>query len=234
MKKYRPIVMPGVRDIFDDCNSATTKYDADVNNNYGVFGWCTIPSKTMVNMEYDEQSIIVPSSYDRHNRVGGSNFLQMDNDLAGIYRRWVGPKSDEGWEESTAANSWCYLYNTRDWTYFLRPFFDIKQNNDLYTLRLDTYPEGRKPDNSNHLNGVVFEGSCDSRMDDISFGEVVATCEFLAKRIHSEGNLKTLAERYTNMISYADLKRLTSVGDDMNAVYGSECKSLPSDFKVPF
>lgn len=86
VKKYRPIIMPNVRDIFNDCSSASdTKYEADVDNNYGVFGWCTIPSKTMVNMEYNEQSIIVPSSYDHHNRIGGSNFLQMDKDFEKVY-----------------------------------------------------------------------------------------------------------------------------------------------------
>ena len=75
MKKYRPIIVPKVREIFNKCINDYTKYDVDVNNDYGVFGWCTIPSKTMVNMQYNEQSIIVPSSYDHHNRVGGRNFL---------------------------------------------------------------------------------------------------------------------------------------------------------------
>jgi hypothetical protein len=76
VKKYRPVIMPNVRDIFNDCHTASnTKYDADIDNNYGVFGWCTIPSKTMVNMEYNEASLYVPSSYDHHNRVCGSNFL---------------------------------------------------------------------------------------------------------------------------------------------------------------
>ena len=76
VKKYRPVVMPHVRDIFNDCHSASdTKYDADISNNYGVFGWCSIPSKTMVNMEYNEGALYVPSSYDHHNRVCGSNFL---------------------------------------------------------------------------------------------------------------------------------------------------------------
>jgi hypothetical protein len=75
VKKYRPVIMPNVRDIFNDCVNDSTKYEVDMNNDYGVFGWCTIPSKTMVNMEYNEQAIIVPSSYDHHNRVGGSNFL---------------------------------------------------------------------------------------------------------------------------------------------------------------
>ena len=93
VKKYRPIVMPNVRDIFNDCQGQLTKYEADANNDYGVFGWCTIPSKTMVNMEYNEQSIIVPSSYDHHNRIGGSNFLQMDKDFDYIYKKWVGDKA---------------------------------------------------------------------------------------------------------------------------------------------
>ena len=67
--------MPNVRDIFNDCIGAELKRDADINNDYGVFGGCTIPSKTMINMEYNERAIIVPSTYDHHNRVGGSNFL---------------------------------------------------------------------------------------------------------------------------------------------------------------
>jgi hypothetical protein len=89
VKKYRPIVMPNVRDIFNDCINDKTKYEVDRDNDYGIFGWCTIPSKTMVNMEYNEQAIIVPSSYDHHNRIGGNNFLQMDNDLERIYQKWV-------------------------------------------------------------------------------------------------------------------------------------------------
>lgn len=90
VKKYRPVIMPNVRDIFNDCHLASpTKYDADISNNYGVFGWCTIPSKTMVNMEYNEGALYVPSSYDHHNHVCGSNFLQMDNDFKKIYRKQV-------------------------------------------------------------------------------------------------------------------------------------------------
>lgn len=74
MKKYRPIIVPSVHDIFNG-KEYKSKYQVDKENTYGVFGWCTIPSKTMVNMEYNENSIIVPSSYDRHNHVCGSNFL---------------------------------------------------------------------------------------------------------------------------------------------------------------
>ena len=75
VKKYRPVIMPNVRDIFNDCINDKTKYEVDRDNDYGIFGWCTIPSKTMVNMQYNEQALVVPSSYDHHNRVGGSNFL---------------------------------------------------------------------------------------------------------------------------------------------------------------
>lgn len=145
VKKYRPIVMPNVRDIFNDCVNDKTKYEVDVDNDYGVFGWCTIPSKTMVNMEYNERAIIVPSSYDHHNRVGGSNFLQMDCDLRNIYMKWIDQNPDQeiiprvGHLEENASRTWYYLYNTRDWTYFLRPFFNIKQNSDIYGYMLDTY-----------------------------------------------------------------------------------------------
>ena len=75
VKKYRPVAMPQVRDIFDDCQGQTLKCDCDEKNDYGVFGWCSIPSKTMVDMEYNEGALYVPSSYDHHNHVCGSNFL---------------------------------------------------------------------------------------------------------------------------------------------------------------
>lgn len=167
VKKYRPVIMPGVRDIFNECQGQTTKYEADVNNDYGVFGWCSIPSKTMVNMEYNEQAIIVPSSYDHHNRIGGSNFLQMDKDLKFIYTKWnqTDPSNEDdktGTLEWNAKNSWYYLYNTRDWTYFLKPFFNVKQNNELYSYMLDTYyidleNKDWRPKTSDHINGVIFE-----------------------------------------------------------------------------
>lgn len=135
MKKYRPIVMPSVRDIFDDCQGATSKYDADVNNEYGVFGWCTVPSKTMVDMQYNEKSLIVPSSYDCHNRIGGRNFLQLDNDPSIVYKEYV-----DGAVKSNIEKSWCHLYAKRDWTYFMEPFFDVSRNNEIYTYLLDTIP----------------------------------------------------------------------------------------------
>ena len=75
MKKYRPAFVPEVRDIFNSCLNNKSKYEVDMDNTYGIFGWCTIPSKTMVNMEYNEHTIFIPSSYDHHNRVGGDNFL---------------------------------------------------------------------------------------------------------------------------------------------------------------
>lgn len=130
VKKYRPIVMPNVRDIFNDCINDKTKYEVDRDNDYGVFGWCTIPSKTMVNMQYNEQALVVPSSYDHHNRVGGANFLQMDKDFSRIYRNWV-----NGRDISTIKHSWYYLYSTRDWTYFLKPFFNVNVNNDVFSTK---------------------------------------------------------------------------------------------------
>jgi hypothetical protein len=139
VKKYRPVTMPEVRDIFNDCHAASpTKYEADIDNNYGVFGWCTIPSKTMVNMEYNEGSLYVPSSYDHHNRVSGSNFLQMDNDFKTVYRKMV--QYDQGNQlVDNAKNTWAWLYNTRDWTYFAKPFFDIGRNNEVYSSQLDDF-----------------------------------------------------------------------------------------------
>ena len=245
MKKYRPLVMPKVRDIYNDCQGQLTKYDADANNDYGVFGWCTIPSKTMVNMEYNEESIIVPSSYDHHNRIGGSNFLQMDKDLNFIYTKWekVDPSNEDnklGELVFNAKNTWYYLYNTRDWTYFLLPFFNVKQNNELYSYMLDTYWEDLsghdwRPDNSDHINGVIFEPTNEGRSVDTAFGDIADSCEFLAKYHHNENNLKILAERYTNMLSYQKLVELTkdeSTGQ-FNSVYGSQY-DLPEDFVFPY
>lgn len=184
MKKYRPVIMPNVRHIFNDCDAASpTKYEADVSNNYGVFGWCTIPSKTMVNMEYNEGALYVPSSYDHHNRVCGSNFLQMDNDFKKVYQKWIqniAYNPDEirvGHLMDNAENTWVWLYNTRDWTYFAKPFFDVGRNNEVYSNQLDTFgysevgyspttPSSNVnlcPENSNHLNGVLFEKSAEGR-----------------------------------------------------------------------
>lgn len=218
VKKYRPVIMPNVRHIFNDCDVASpTKYEADINNNYGVFGWCTIPSKTMVNMEYNEGALYVPSSYDHHNHVSGSNFLQMDNDFKKVYRKFVIDHLDDN-----ARNTWVWLYNTRDWTYFIKPFFDVGRNNEVYSGQLDEFPVDLRPENSNHLNGVVFEKNTSGRSDDISFLGIASTCQFLARYHHNENNLKVLSERYTNLLSYQELKKLTSNSDDFNNVYGSE------------
>lgn len=254
VKKYRPVVMPQVRDIFNDCHAASaTKYDADVDNNYGVFGWCTIPSKTMVNMEYNEGALYVPSSYDHHNRVGGSNFLQMDNDFKKVYQVWIqknGYDPDEervGHLDDNAKNTWAWLYNSRDWTYFAKPFFDVGRNNDVYSNQLDTYGysevgyPGTKnslcPENSNHLNGVVFEKSAEGRSEDLTFLGIASSCRFLATRHHNENNLKVLSERYTGLLSYSQLKELTNKSD-FNDVYGTQY-TLPnemswSDVRLPF
>ena len=115
VKKYRPVIMPKVRDIFDDCINDKTKYEVDKDNDYGVFGWCTIPSKTMVDMEYNERALIVPSSYGCHNRIGGKNFLQMDPDLEGIYRKWVRDVDEDeptniGHIEPNVKDTWAYMY----------------------------------------------------------------------------------------------------------------------------
>lgn len=234
VKKYRPIIMPDVRDIFNDCIGALTKYEADRDNDYGVFGWCSIPSKTMVNMEYNEESIVVPSSYDHHNRIGGSNFLQMDSDLENIYKRWCGTK-ENGWLEDNVRNSWYYLYNQRDWTYFLLPFFNIKQNSDLYSYMLDTYNEVERPKNSNHINGVIFESSNVDRSQDESFGDIVHACEFLAKFHHNEKNLRLLVEDSSLGLSYAKIKELTA-GEDgqFNSIYGSECYDYKENTRIPY
>ena len=229
MKKYRPVIMPNVRDIFNDCDAASpTKYEADISNNYGVFGWCTIPSKTMVNMEYNEGALYVPSSYDHHNRVCGSNFLQMDNDFKLVYR-----KQDGNLLVDNACNTWAWLYNTRDWTYFAKPFFDVGRNNEVYSNQLDEFSAELRPENSNHLNGVVFEKAVTGRADDTSFLEIVQSCQFLARYHHNENNLKVLSERYTNLLSYSQLKERTS-NAEFNDIYGSMYNNLPEDFRFPF
>ena len=228
VKKYRPVIMPKVTDIFGQCNCATTKYQADSNNDYGVFGWCTIPSKTMVNMEYNEQAIIVPSSYDHHNRIGGSNFLQMDSDFVidgtrrCVYEKLSGSK-DTGSLVDNTKNTWYYLYNTRDWTYFMQPFFNLKRNNEIFGSLRDTYRKALWPDSSDHLNGIIFERSNEGRVADTEFLDIALTCQFLAKYHHNENNLKILSERYTNLLDFNKLKELTTaVEDEFNSRYGSE------------
>ncbi len=233
VKKYRPLVMPNVRDIFDECQGAETKYEADVNNDYGVFGWCTIPSKTMVDMQYNEQALYVPSSYDHHNRIGGNNFLQLDSDLANIYKKWIGDKID-GRLEDNAKDTWCYLYGRRDWTYFIQPFFNKRRNNELFSFMLDTYGPKERPSNSDHINGVIFETSNQGRNLDSEFGDVVKTCEFLARHHHGKNALEVLAMKPRSMLSFSQLKELTAIDNDFNAVYGSECPNLdPDTFRFP-
>ena len=49
------------------------------------------------------------------------------------------------------------------------------------------------------------------------------TCEFLAKYHHGLGNMTTLAERWTNLMSYEKFRSLTQNGEDeFNSVYGSQ------------
>lgn len=234
VKKYRPVIMPNVRDIFNDCINDSTKYEVDRDNDYGVFGWCSIPSKTMVNMEYNEESIIVPSSYDHHNRIGGSNFLQMDSDLENIYKKWNGTKRD-GFLTDNVKNTWYYLYNQRDWTYFLLPFFNVKQNSEIYSYMLDTYNEVEQPKNSNHINGVIFESSNTGRDADETFGDIVQSCEFLAKFHHSEKNLRLLVQASHLGLSYATLKELTAgENGQFNSIYGSECYNYSENTRIPY
>ena len=229
VKKYRPIVMPNVRDIFNKgINDYPTKYKADMDNSYGVFGWCSIPSKTMVNMEYNEQALVVPSSYDHHNRIGGSNFLQMDKDLYGLYKSWAIDGT------SIADETWYYLYNNRDWTYFMKPVFNVGRNNDVFSyIQTIGNPDSQLPTTSDHLNGVVFEKGINQRLDDSTFGDVVEVCEFLARRHHGDNNLKMLAESKSSIIDITRLRELTMKDGRFNAVYGSEYANLPDSFRYP-
>jgi hypothetical protein len=124
-----------------------------------------------------------------------------------------------GYLMDNSENTWVWLYNTRDWTYFTKPFFDVVRNNEVYSNQLDTfgysevgYPETKTdlcPENSNHLNGVVFEKSAEGRSIDLGFFGIASSCQFLARYHHNENNLKVLAERYTNLLSYQELKKLT-------------------------
>lgn len=207
VKKYRPIILPKVSNIFNDCDYKT-RYKAYKDNSYGVFGWCTIPSKTMVNMEYNEDAIIVPSSYDNHNRVGGRNFLQLDPDFKEIYKHY-----DKSTKQMVynIEDTWYFLYEKRDWTYFLLPFFNVKQNNEVYSNLLDQLVDKPEltPKNSNHLNGVIFEKSVMDRQDDATFGQVQRTCQFLASHQHNMHYLDVLSSKYTKNISFERLKELT-------------------------
>lgn len=61
----------------------------------------------------------------------------MDSDLQGIYQV---VDSSESELADNAQNTWCWLYNTRDWTYFMHRFFDMRRNSELYSDMLDAYP----------------------------------------------------------------------------------------------
>lgn len=110
----------------------------------------------------------------------------MDADLADIY------KGDTKLDYDSVKNTWYYIYNRRDWTYFLEPFFNIKPNSELYTMIEETYLNF-KPSCSDHINGVIFEPSNKGRVDDSEFGNIFRTCDFLARWHHNERNLTFLS-----------------------------------------
>ena len=156
-------------------------------------------------------------------------FLQLDNDPSVVYNVWRSNAAI-----SNVQDTWCYLYAKRDWTYFMKPFFNVSRNNEIYTYMMDTYPEGHRPASSDHINGILFEPSILGRNVDTTFGDMVRTCKFLAEHHHGRKFLVTLSQRYTNMFSYEKLRELTADGDDFNAVYGSQCSELdPDTFRFP-
>lgn len=138
--------------------------------------------------------------------------------------------------------SWCYLYNTRDWTYFMSPVFNVSRNHELCENRLllfNKHPDHPlKPKNSDHINGVIYENSIeDGRNSDSDFGMMVEVCQFLARRHHGEGSLLELASKWGaggNLLSFERIKSLTSDGEEFNAIYGSEYDDLPSNYVFPF
>ena len=237
LKKYRPVKMPKVRDIYNSCQGQDKKVLCDEKNDYGVFGWCTIPSKTMVDMEYNEGALYVPSTYDHHNRVGGSNFLQLDADLEGVYESTWGYFGH-------LKDSWYYAYNTRDWTYFMKPFFNRGRNNDVFSQKVDEGKahSGIVPPNSNHLNGVIYEqvytleqnssGTWYMANNDPVFGDMVDACQFLARYHHGANNLKRLSEM-NDILSYENLRRLTMVDGKCNMAYGSKFEGDLSNMRFP-
>ena len=84
---------------------------------------------------------------------------------------------------------------------------------------------------------MLFEKSAEGRSQDLSFLGIASSCQFLARYHHNENNPKVLAERYTNLLSYQELKKLTS-NSELNDVYGSQY-TLPegmswSDVRLPF
>ncbi|MBR1947297.1 MAG: hypothetical protein IKA35_04345 [Bacteroidaceae bacterium] len=114
-----------------------------------------------------------------------------------------------------------------------KPFFDVGRNNEVYSNQLDEFSAELRPENSNHINGVVFEKVASGRADDTSFLGIAQSCQFLARYHHNENNLKVLAERFTNLIPYSKLKQLTS-NAEFNDIYGSMYDNLPEDFRFPF
>ena len=141
--------------------------------------------------------------------------------------------------DDKASETWCWLYNSRDWTYFMQPFFNRRRNSEVYSDMLDL-TAGSFPTTSNHINGVIFEQSFMDRGTDPKFGDMAATCEFLARHHHGENNLRTLSERYVNLISYRALQKLTMLDinsdydpDTFNGVYGSVYENLPDNPRFP-
>ena len=78
------------------------------------------------------------------------------------------------------------------------------------------------------------------RDSDAKFGDMAATCQYLARYHHNENNLRTLSERYVNLISYRALQKLTMLDtnsdydpDTFNGVYGSVYENLPDSPRFP-
>lgn len=120
----------------------------------------------------------------------------------------------------------------------MKPFFDVKVNNELYSYMLDTYYVTKRPENSNHINGVIFEPSNEGRDVDTVFGKMVDTCEFLAKHYHGKNNLELMSEDRGGMLSYTKLKEITAGEGELNSVYGSiygdGVHDLPESIRIPF
>ena len=156
----------------------------------------------------------------------------MDADLQKIY---IDPTN----ETDKAAETWCWLYSNRDWTYFMQPFFNKGRNTEVYSDMLDL-TSGTFPTTSNHINGVIFEQSFMDRGTDPNFGDMVDTCEFLARHHHGDNNLKIISQLHNNLISLNTLKKLTMLDsnsdldpDTYNGVYGSVYENLPDNPMFP-
>lgn len=206
VKKYRPVVMPSVETVFGEGIQKDLGHE--------LTGWRGIPSKPSVDMQTNEGSVVVPSSYGCHNRVGSSDFLQLDPDLDRI---WGSGGLD------SIQDSWAYLYDSRDWTYFMEPFFGVGPNFEVASAMGQL---GRPIGQLRWCNGTLFEPSLTGRSGTVPFGQQVLTCRFLAARHHGQGNLRLLAERHVGLLSYSQLQDLTK-GDEFNDVYGSKYEDLP-------